>query len=237
MENNTWIKLFRKFREWEWYKDSNVSRLFIHLLLSVNYEDKKWQGIEIKRGDIVIGIEDFGIQIGLTRQQTRSALNKLKSTNEITIKTTNKFTVVTINKFNDYQQITNKPTNEQPTNNQQITTTKEYKELKKEKKDIIKGKTYTKDNLTIKEMASKFSEVFTQATNRSGSFPSTCYDNLDFWLGEYDPNEIAKAIKNIPHDEFWNDKMTLTILFRKKGPHGEPVDYISNLLSVKKTYE
>ena len=85
------------------------------------------QTIIIKRGQIVVGIEDLGDQTGLSRQQTRTALTKLKSTNEITIKTTTKYSLITINKYNDYQQITNNLTNDQPTNNQQITTTKEIK--------------------------------------------------------------------------------------------------------------
>ena len=54
----TFVKLFRKFTEWEWYDDINVSRVFLHLLITVNWTDKKWKGQEIKRGSIVSSYED-----------------------------------------------------------------------------------------------------------------------------------------------------------------------------------
>lgn len=125
-----WISLYRKFVEWEWYQDVNVKIVFIHLLLLANHRDNKWQGKIIKRGQLITSSEHLAEDLGLSRQQVRTALNKLKSTNEITIKSTNKYMLVTIEKYEKYQdnnlkitsEITDKITNEQPTNNQQITT-------------------------------------------------------------------------------------------------------------------
>lgn len=130
MENNSWIKLFRKFREWEWYDNSNVKDLFLELLLTVNFEDKQWHGILIKRGQIVTGIEELGKRIGLNRQQTRTAIAKLISTNEITKSSTPLYTIITVNNYDKYQEVTKLVTNEQPSSNQVVTTTKEYKEIK-----------------------------------------------------------------------------------------------------------
>ena len=50
--NNGWLKLHRKISEWEWYTDGNTFRLFLHLLLNANFEDKKWKGITIKKGEL-----------------------------------------------------------------------------------------------------------------------------------------------------------------------------------------
>lgn len=131
MKNDyTWISLHRKFLKWQWYKNINVKTLFIHLLLKANYKDNYWQDIVIKRGQILTSIKNLSDEIGLTEQQTRTALNKLKSTNEITIKTTSKFSLITIEKYDFYQnnnkkitnEITQNLTNEQQTNNKQITT-------------------------------------------------------------------------------------------------------------------
>lgn len=135
--NESWIKLFRKLRDWEWYKDSNTKDLFIEILLTANYEDKDWHGIKVTRGQLISSIGNLGGNIGLSFQQTRTSLNKLKSTSEITIKTTNKFTIITVNKYEDYQETTNKITTKNPENNKQTnnqaTTTKEYKEIKNNK--------------------------------------------------------------------------------------------------------
>lgn len=143
-----WIKLYRKFLNWEWYEDNNTKIVFLHLLLTANHVDKKWKGITIKRGERLTSINNLSEEIHLKNQQTRTALNKLKSTNEITTKATNRYTLITIEKYNDYQVNDNKDnkqnnkqiTNEQQTNNNQnnkrVTTTKERKEDKNVKKKI-----------------------------------------------------------------------------------------------------
>ena len=103
-----WIKLHRKFLDWEWYEDNNVKVVFLHLLLLANHEDKKWRGQMILRGQLITSRSHLAKEIGLSEQQIRTSLNKLKSTNEITIKTTSQNTLVTIVKYNDYQLIENK---------------------------------------------------------------------------------------------------------------------------------
>lgn len=45
----TYIKLYRKLKDWEWYKDIPTKVLFLHLLIEVNFTEKKWQGREIKK--------------------------------------------------------------------------------------------------------------------------------------------------------------------------------------------
>lgn len=90
--------------DWEWYSDTNTFRLFFHLLLTANSEDKRWQGIVIKRGQVVISYDTISKRLGLSIRQARTSLAKLISTNEITKQTTNRYTLVTISKYEDYQQ-------------------------------------------------------------------------------------------------------------------------------------
>lgn len=119
-----WICLYKKLINWEWYQDGNTCRLFIHLLLLANYEDKTWQGQLIKRGQLITSSEHLAKDLNLSRQQVRTAISKLKSTNEITTKSTNKYTLITIEKYEDYQSKTDKSNqqrNQQYDN--QITTT------------------------------------------------------------------------------------------------------------------
>ena len=132
-EDKSFIVLNRKILRWGWYDDINTTRLFLHLLLIANWENKEWHGEVIKRGQVVTGREKLSKETKLTEQQVRTSLNKLISTNEITIKKTNKYSVITINnygKYQDYNQQNNQQiTNKQPTNNQQITTTKQYNNI------------------------------------------------------------------------------------------------------------
>ena len=57
--------------------------------------------------------------------------------------------------------------------------------------------------------------------------------NYAYWLSVYSNEEIETAIRNIPNDKFWKDKITPTILFRQKNSNKEPVDYIGGLLNQK----
>lgn len=135
-----WIKLHRSIIDWEWYTDTNVTRLFYHLILTVNYEPKKWRGIPIFAGQIITSHENLAKQCCLSVQQIRTAINKLKSTGEITSKSTNNYTLITITNWEKYQddnkQDNNQITNEQQTDNKRITTTKEYKKERIEELDI-----------------------------------------------------------------------------------------------------
>lgn len=147
-----WIKVHRKLVDWEWYNDINVKVVFLHLLLTANHKEKQWKGQTILRGQKLTSIEHLADDVGLTFQQTRTALKKLKSTHEITIKTTNKNTLITIEKFNNYQfeidednkqnnkQFNNLITNNQQTNNKQITTNKNEKNNNNDNKKKEKNK-------------------------------------------------------------------------------------------------
>lgn len=121
--NKGFIQLHRSLLEWEWYDDNNTKILFLHCLLKANYKDKNYRGSSIKRGSFVTGRDVLAKELGLSVQQVRTSLTKLKSTNEITINSSSQGTVIEVIKYNDYQEVTNKTTNEQPTSNQQVTTT------------------------------------------------------------------------------------------------------------------
>ena len=128
------VKIFRNLKDWEWYDDHNATRLLVHLLLSVNYEDKKWKGINIPKGSMVLSWDTLSREIGLTPMQCRTAMSKLESSGEVTRNVTNKYQLVSLVKWEKFQIIegcvTDKPSDKQQTNNRQITTTKEYKEIK-----------------------------------------------------------------------------------------------------------
>lgn len=141
MDNNGWIKIHRKLKEWRWYKEPYTLLLFINLLLSANHKDAFWMDVEVKRGQLVTGRKKLSEETGLSEQQVRSRLKKLEDSGEISVKSTNKYTIITICNFDDYQQqdTSEQPTNnqqitnKQPTNNQQITTNKNDKNDKNDK--------------------------------------------------------------------------------------------------------
>jgi len=134
------IKLHRQILDWEWYDDPNTMRLFLHCLLRANHKDNNWRGILIKKGSFLTSQIKLAEETGLTRQQVRTTIKKLISTNEVTMVTNAQHTVITILNWDSYQEQPAKQptdnqlaTNEQPTDNQPVTTNKNDKNVKNEK--------------------------------------------------------------------------------------------------------
>ena len=151
------IKLHRQITEWEWYTDIPVRILFEHCLFKANYKEKKWKGVTVEIGSFITSYENLAFETGLTVQQVRTALDKLKSTGEITYKSTSRYSIITVNSWNKYQtdntQDNKQTTNNQQTNNKQITTTS-YKDSYK--KNIRKEEREERENIN------KDSYLFTQ---------------------------------------------------------------------------
>ena len=98
-----WIKLYRKFSEWEWFNISEMVHLFIYLLLNANHEPGKWRGIEIKRGQILTGLNSLNEKTGISIRTLRTCLDRLENTKEIDRQTTNKYSIITIINYECYQ--------------------------------------------------------------------------------------------------------------------------------------
>jgi hypothetical protein len=95
-EKEDWIKLHKSLLDWEWYSNSKMLHLWIHILLSANKVDKKWQSIEIKRGQFVTSLIKIASYLNLSIRTIRTNLLRLQKSKDIVIKTTNKFTIITV---------------------------------------------------------------------------------------------------------------------------------------------
>jgi len=139
MNSNGWIKLHRSLLDWEWYDDHNTFRVFMHCLLKANHQDKRYKGSIIKRGTFYTSRELLSAETTLSERQVRTALNKLKTTNELTIKTSKQGTVIEVVNYEKYQVIDQQSdqikTNERPTNDQQTTSNKNDKNIKNDKNE------------------------------------------------------------------------------------------------------
>jgi hypothetical protein len=155
---NGWVKLHRSFMDWEWHGDLPVAWLFLHLIIMASIEDKRWQGHEIRRGSLATSYPSLATVTGLSVQQVRTALGKLKSTGEITVERQPNFSVITIKNYAKYQDINSldngqttvnqqsnnsratveqQSSNSQSTPSKEIKNDKELKETKEPKKERI----------------------------------------------------------------------------------------------------
>lgn len=136
--DNTFIKLSRKIQSWRWYQDANTMRVFIHILLNANVYDHDFENITVKRGQWVTSVSKISEQLNISTRSIRTALNHLKSTNEVAIKTTPKYSIITVKNYNQYQKVTKYSTINRQTDDKQVTNDRQ--QYKKGKEYIKNGK-------------------------------------------------------------------------------------------------
>lgn len=56
---NGWVKIHRSILNWQWWPDDHMVRLWLHLIISANIEDQKWQDIIVKRGQLITTIPEL----------------------------------------------------------------------------------------------------------------------------------------------------------------------------------
>ena len=140
-----WIKLHRQLVHWEWYQDSVVKAVFIHLLLCACHSSKSIRGIELKPGMVLTSLYRLSGDLGLSAMQIRTALKKLEETGEITKQSTHKYSLITVNNFAQYQEsslihshFSNKVhSQKQQSDNTQATQYKNDNNVNNEKKEEV----------------------------------------------------------------------------------------------------
>ena len=139
MGNGTYIKVYRKLLEWEWYSDTACVRVFLHLLLKANWEESTYRGVKVPRGSLVIGRKALATELGLTEAKIRVAIKRLQNAHSISQQITKQFTVVSVCEFDTYNPSKDADdqhlANRKPTDSQQIATSKEDNKIRR-KEDI-----------------------------------------------------------------------------------------------------
>lgn len=141
------IKLSRKMLEWEWYLDKNTKILFLHCLLRANWKDSRFQGTEVPRGSFVSSIRNLSKETGLSEREVRTALNHLKTTQEVTQSKRSNFTVFTVKNYSLYQ-ASDTPSDTRATHERHSTDTQatQIEEGKKGRREEVKKKINKKES-------------------------------------------------------------------------------------------
>lgn len=146
MQDEGYIKLYRKALDKGWLKNHSLWAFWSWCLLKATYTERDvivgLQKVHLYPGQFIFGRKSAAAEIALSEQQIRTLLNFCVNIEQnLTIKSTSKFSIITIVNWDDYQGSenisTNKPTteitNDQPATNQQLTTNKKVKKEKKVK--------------------------------------------------------------------------------------------------------
>lgn len=114
--NSNYIVINRKILRWELWEDHNATRLFLYLLLKANFTDvvDEKTGVVIPRGSVKTTLPKLCEETGLTLQQVKTSLKRLKLTESLTESVTEKtkaaIRIITVVKYDEYQ-FTNRITN------------------------------------------------------------------------------------------------------------------------------
>lgn len=143
-----WIKLHRKLLQSSLFNtsDAHLLQLFIFLLLSVNHEEKKiilnGEEIIVKKGQGVFGIKSIVFALTKCKYEKTNLFSKYKTLyyrklkileklEILNIKSTNKYSLITINNWEQYQSFEEQVKNKRKTNEKQMNTNKNVKNVKK----------------------------------------------------------------------------------------------------------
>jgi len=214
---NGYIKLHRRLTEWEWYRNSEMVHLFIHLLLMANHKDNDWQGMKVYRGQVITGRKKLSENTGLSEQSIRTCIKRLKSTSEITVKTTNRYSVISICNYDKYNNIItdNNQDNNQPPN-QQSTSDQPTTNHKQERKECKEGKEYKEDNIEF----DVFWNLYNKKINRKGcerkwnklkdTERQKIIDTLPSFLASIKDKQYQPYPETYLNQERWNDEVEKT---------------------------
>ena len=95
------VQLSHDLEKWEWFHDKNTVYVYIRLLLDANWGESDYNGVHLKRGQLAISQREYADKCGISRQELRTILERLKATRKITLTSTHKFSIITLVEY-DY---------------------------------------------------------------------------------------------------------------------------------------
>lgn len=98
-----YIKLHRKFNEWEWRNSPKHVAVFLDLLLNANHKEKRYRGVLIGTGQLTTSYQAISKRTGVTVRGVRTVLKDLISTNEVTHEGRRHYSIITIVNWGKYQ--------------------------------------------------------------------------------------------------------------------------------------
>lgn len=96
------IKLSRALLEWDWRDEPKTAYLYIVMLMLANHKDSLWRGEKLRRGQLLTGRRQLSIACGLTEDEVRTALARLKKTGHVTIASKSKYSIVTLTRYDEH---------------------------------------------------------------------------------------------------------------------------------------
>nr|DAK86070.1 MAG TPA: replisome organizer [Caudoviricetes sp.] len=212
-----YIKLYRKMTKWQWYSDEVMFRVFMHLLLTANYEPAYWRDVKIERGQTVVSLAKLGATLNYSKDTVLKALKRLESSGEITRRPTARYTIVTISNYNEYQDkptdnrppTDRQPTADRPMTDRRVDPLKEVKKNKEEKeeKEAVRSASGSQEQNLIDlygiEATEKYKKRFYDWAEKRGKQNLDCITIIAKWMEQDNvPRKKAEVNDGGTHTNF-----------------------------------
>lgn len=133
-----WLKIHRDLLSHWCSQDPNFLAVWIRLLLEANFETKKtlinYSPIEVKRGDVIFGLNAFSEKSGVSVSKLRRIMKVLEDEGMIDRQKTNKYSIISITNYDQYQLDDRQNAFKQQSDDIQTTTPKETNNYNNNKK-------------------------------------------------------------------------------------------------------
>lgn len=225
--NGGWIKLYRQLLDKPiWLESTPEQKVILITLLSMaNHDEKEWEwqgkSYKAKPGQFVTSLESIRKKSGkgISFQNVRTALKRFEKYEFLTSEPTNKNRLITIVNWDVYQSkehdLTDNLTSNQQATNKQLTTNKNYKNLKnnniplkKEKEDKKKYGEFENVLLSDKEiekLMNKFPKDYESRIEKLSSYMASKnkkykshYATIINWANKEKPTQQQKTEKDDP---------------------------------------
>ena len=99
----TFIKLDRNILSWGWFGNRETLATWIFILIRANISDRKFEGVPVKRGELVTSYNSIAEACNITYKQARTSVSHLVKTGEISSKPIKKFLLIRVLNYERYQ--------------------------------------------------------------------------------------------------------------------------------------
>lgn len=204
-----YVKLNRNLLRWEWFGNNNALLVLVRLTLKAAWRDTEYQGVALKRGQVITTLQEIADENQLTKQQARTTLDRLEATHKITRTGTKKFSIITLldydcffeNNTQSNTQITHEQHTEQHSNNTPTLSKEEEKNSKKGRREEGAAAPPAPP-LDRKSLAEKYGEhavsqyevKYSEWQSKKGKAGGISYSTIARWLIEDGVPEVTSSM-------------------------------------------
>jgi hypothetical protein len=124
---NGWIRLDRAIQDNFLWQEPEALKLWLYLLMAASLTDKatafNGQMLNIKRGQLVFGLNAASARLNISIRRLRKYLNWFENDDMIDKQITNKFSIISITNYSQYQDTGKQPSSKSQTTAKQTSTT------------------------------------------------------------------------------------------------------------------